>query len=71
LLAILASADVEEIVGRGVENVSHADRSHLELVTAQGRPPSEHRDVPAVCVDVEVFRVEVADADPHALRSSQ
>ncbi len=65
LLAILAAADVVEVVRAGNDVVSDADRGDLELVPAPRRPPREHRDVAAVRVDIEVIGVEVADADVH------
>ena len=71
LLAILAAADVQEVVRARVERVSHAKRPNLELVTTERRPPREDGDVSAIGVDVEVLRIEVADADPQATRSSQ
>src|SRR5262249_37477931 len=64
LLAILAAADVEQI-GLG-HLVAESDRKHVELVAARRRPRREHGDVPAVGVDVQAVRIQVADADPHA-----
>ena len=45
--------------------VSERDRRHLELVAAQPRAPVEDGDVAAVGVDVQVLRIQVADANPH------
>jgi hypothetical protein len=66
LLAILATADVEEVVFRGLERVADTDRPDVELVAAQGGATFEHGDVPSIGVDVEVVGVEVTDADSHA-----
>ena len=69
LLAVLAAADVEEVVLAGDEAVAEADRAHLELVAAPRRPPGEDRHVAAVGVDVQVVGIEVADDDLHAAAS--
>ena len=70
LLAVLAAADVVEVVLARHDRVAHPERGHLELVAAPGRPPREHRDVAAVGVDVQVVRIEVPDADRrHCARS--
>ena len=64
LLAVLAAADVEEIVLAGV------DASPTEMAgTSSSWPRSaarrvEHGDVAAIGVDVEVLGIEVADPDP-------
>ena len=63
LLSILPAADVVEVVRARHDRITHPERRHLELVAAPGRPPREHGDVAAVGVDVEVVRIEVADAD--------
>src|SRR4051812_15992784 len=65
LLAILAAADVEEIVVAGDERIAEPDRANLELVPAPSRPPREHGHVAAIGVDVQVVRVQVADDDLH------
>ena len=69
LLAVLPAADVEEVVGARPQRLAHADRLHLEPVAAPLGPPGQDRDVPAVGVDVEVVRIQMADADVHAARS--
>ena len=69
LLAVLAAADVEEVDLADRHRVADADRAHLELVPAQPGSRGQHGDVPAVGVDVQVVRIEVADPDPHAARS--
>ena len=69
LLAILAAADVDEVVVRRRQRVARVDPRHLDRVPAEGGPPLEHRDVAAIRVDVEVVRVEVGDADPHPASS--
>ena len=69
LLAVLAAADVVEIVRSRDDRVVHGDRVDVELVSAPGCAACEHGDVSAVGVDIEVVRVEMADADPHAARS--
>ena len=65
LLAILPAADVEEVDGRR-HRLAEPDRLQLEIDPAGPRPGLEHGDVPAIGVDVEVLRVEVADAELHA-----
>ena len=70
LLAILPAADVVEVVLARPDRIVHAERRHVELVAPPGSAPLEDRDVAAVGIDVEVLRIEVADADPaHAARS--
>ena len=66
LFAVLAAADVVEIVRARRDRVRHPERCHLELVATPRRAPREDGDVPAVGVDVEVVRVQMADDDPHA-----
>ena len=56
LLAVLAAADVVEVVRAGDDRVVHAERGHVELVPAPGRAAREHGDVAAVGIDVEVVR---------------
>jgi hypothetical protein len=53
-------------MGAGLDAGVHADLLDLELVPPPRRTPCEHRDVPAVGVDVQVVGVEMADADLHA-----
>ena len=65
LLAVLAAADVEQVVLAGADLVADGDRRHLELVPAERRPPREDRDVAAVGVDVEVVGIQMPDADLH------
>ena len=66
LLAILAAADVEEIVRTRRRAASPSPIGvDLELVAARSGAPREHGDVAAVGVDVQVVGVEVADADLH------
>ena len=69
LLAVLAAADVEEVDLARRHAVAHPDRAHVELVAARRRALGQHGDVPAVGVDVQVVRIEVADPDPHAALS--
>ena len=69
LLAVLAAADVEEVVLARPDRVAGAERPHLELVAAPGGAPRQHRDVAAVGVDVQVVREEMADDDLHAASS--
>jgi hypothetical protein len=71
LLAILASADVVEVVRARIDRVVRPDRRHPELVPPPGGPPREHGDVAAVGVDVEVVRIEVPDADRRHRERSQ
>ncbi len=69
LLAVLAAADVEQVVLPGSQRLAHRHGTHLQLVAAPRRTPLQHRDVAAVGVDVEVVRVEMADDDLHAASS--
>ena len=69
LLAILAASDVEQIERSGLQLSPDSDRLDDELVTAQGCAASEHGDVPAVGIDVEVLGVEMADSDRHVVPS--
>ena len=61
LLAILAAADVEEVVLPVPNLGARAQGPHLELIAAPGGPALEHGDVAAVGVDVEVIREQMAD----------
>ena len=65
LFAILAAADVEQIVLPGRELVAERDRRHLELVASERSAPAQHRDVAAVGVDVQVVRIQMTDPDLH------
>ena len=70
LLAVLAAADVVEVVLAGDDRVVHPDRGHVEVVPPPGGASREDGDVAAVGVDVEVVRIEMTDANPrHAARS--
>src|SRR6185437_15267414 len=69
LLAILAPADVEEVVRPRRERRLERDRVDVELVPARSGPMLEHGDVPPVGVDVEVLGVQMPDADDHAASS--
>jgi hypothetical protein len=66
LLAVLAAADVEEVVRAGLQDVVRRNGLHLELVPAPRGAALEHGDVPAVGVDVQVLGIEVPDDDLHA-----
>ena len=61
LLAVLAAADVEQIVLAGPHLVAQRDGRHLELVAAEARPAVEDGDVAAIGVDVQVVRIQVPD----------
>ncbi len=65
LLAVLAAADVVEVVLAGTHLVAERQRRDVELVAAQRGAPRQHGDVAAVGVDVQVLRIEMPDADPH------
>ena len=69
LLAVLAAPDVEQIVLALRKRTAGTERPHLELVPAPRRAAREHRDVPAVGVDVQVIRKEVPDDELHAAAS--
>ena len=70
LLAILATADVEEL-DPVRDGIAEPDRRHLELVAAGGGPHRQDGDVPAVGIDIEVLGIEVPDADLHAVFSQK
>ena len=65
LLAILAAADVVEIVCARLDRVTDPERVNRERVAVKLGAPREHRDVPAVGVDVQVVRIEMSDTQPH------
>ncbi len=69
LLPILPAADVEQVVRAGLEPGSDGHRLQREAVTAGGRAAFEHRDVPAIGIDVQVLGVEVAHAQDHGAPS--
>ena len=69
LLAVLATADVEQVVVARPDRLGDRHRAHFELVAPPGRTPREHRDVAAVGIDVQVVRIEMPDNDLHAARS--
>ncbi len=71
LLAILAAADVHEVVIARRQRLAEPDRVDDELVAAQRRAAREHGDVPAIGIDVQVVRIQVPDADPHGRPPSQ
>ena len=72
LLAVLAAADVEEVVRSRARAASPieigVDASSWPRAAARR---SKHGDVAAVGVDVEVLGIEVADADDHDAPLSQ
>ena len=67
LLPVLPAADVEEI-GSAPDRCLHAHRFDDQLVSAPGRTLSEHGDVAAIGVDVEVVGIQMGDVDLHAAR---
>ena len=67
LLAILAAADVEEVVRPVERRRAERDRCDDELMAPRGGATLEHGDVPPVGVDVQVCGIEVGDADLHQL----
>ena len=69
LLAVLSTADVVQVDVAGPDLISEADRRHVELVPAPPRAVCENGDVPPVGIDVQVVRVQVAYANPHAAAS--
>ena len=62
LLAVLAAAEVEEVVGVGVDRLAQPGGGQLEAEPAPGAPPLQHQHVAAVGVDVHQVRIERADA---------
>ena len=69
LLTVLAAADVQQIVRGRIHGVSNRQPAHVELVAAPSSAPRQHGDVSAVCVDVQVVRIEVPADRRHAARS--
>ena len=62
LVAVLAAADVEEVVGVGVERVAEAGAGELEAEPAPLAALAQQREVAAVGVDVHQVRIQRADA---------
>jgi hypothetical protein len=69
LLAVLAAADVEEVVLAGNDRLTERNRAHLDVVSPPRGATDEDGDVAAVGVDVQVVRIEMPDRDLHAARS--
>ena len=69
LLAILAAADVEQIVLARPHAVADAESVDLELMATPRRAPREHGDVAPIGIDVQVVGIEVSDTQLHAARS--
>ncbi len=67
LVAVLAAAEVVEVVGVGVERLAEAAGGELEADPAPRAAALEHEQVAAVGVDVHQVRVQRADAQ-HAIR---
>src|SRR5688572_27970464 len=61
LVAVLAAADEEEVVGVGVERVAQAGGCQIEAEPAPFAAGPQHGDVAAVGVDVHQLGVEAAD----------
>ena len=68
LISILPAPDVEEI-DVGGRRVSDTDRADVEIDPSSARPAREHRDVPAVGVDIQKVGIEMPDENLHATRS--
>ena len=62
LVAVLAAAEVEEVVRVGVDRVAEAGGGQLEADPAPRAAPLQHQHVAAVGVDVHQVGVERADA---------
>src|SRR3954454_17063191 len=62
LVAVLAAADVEQVVGVGVHGVAEARGVQAESEPAPGAAPLQHEQVAAVGVDVHEVGVQRADA---------
>ena len=71
LLAVLAAADVVEVVLAGPDGLAETDRPVVQLDAAPRAPALEDGDVAAVRVDVQVLGIEVRDDELHATASSQ
>ena len=71
LLAVLAAADVVEVVLAGPDGLAETDRPVVQLDAAPRAPALEDGDVAAVRVDVQVLGIEVPDDELHATASSQ
>jgi hypothetical protein len=63
LLAILATADVVEVVLSGADSVSEPDRPVVEADPAPGGTALQDRDIAPVGIDVQVIGIEVSDDD--------
>ena len=71
LVAILAAADVDQVVGARVEGLAGAGRGVLEADPAPLAAPPQEDDVAAVGVDVHLVRVEGEEAKGRAHPSPQ
>src|SRR5918996_4489536 len=63
LVAVLAAAHVEEVVRVRVERLAQARGGKREADAAPLAAGAEHRDVPAVGIDVHEIGIEPADAE--------
>jgi hypothetical protein len=63
LVAILAAADVEEVMGVGLEALADGARGEREAEPAPLAACAQHGDVAAIGVDVHELRIERADAE--------
>src|SRR6266516_4064932 len=66
LLAVLAAADVEQVVRPKDDLVSDPERPNVQLEAPPGCPLRKDGQVAAVRVDVQVIRIQVTDDDLHA-----
>jgi hypothetical protein len=69
LLAVLAAADIKEIVVVRPQRIADRDGTHLQLVTTPSCAAGQDRDVAAIGIDVQIVGIEVPDDDLHAARS--
>jgi hypothetical protein len=61
LVTVLATAHVEEIARVRIDRLAHRGSAQLEADPAPLAARAQHRDVPAVGVDIHELRVEAAD----------
>src|ERR1044072_6729278 len=65
LVAVLAAADVEEVVGVGIDCLAEPGRGVGERDPAALAAPLQEEDVAAIGVDVHLLRIEGEDAELH------
>jgi len=69
LFPVLAAADVIEVDLADRGRIAGVDGPHLELELPPAGPGCEDGDVAAICIDVQVVRIEMSHDQLHAARS--